>query len=1089
MKPKKDKKHARCVFRGTWFLWMSILLCCIAQDAYAQAPHPKKAPLPAKAGRYSSLPSGYNQVGTTQLYYRQTTDAIDVIGRYNGYYYSSTYGDYGYKLSVKVGSNSAMRVNCLSGTTSYGMTVQPSIIQQGEFARMVYTVTNNNSTDVIISMGVHADVMIGNNDAAPISRRIDTVNQTYGLTMKDGNGAQLCVLFGSGLAGVTSVNDFWFGHWSDNSAPENMVGNYYVAGNWMKENGSYDSGMGWCWKNRTIPAGNTVVFSYLIGVGEVNLEPNSSFEVTPDDPDGWNDLSLLHRLTLTGTYESPAGLEGVIDYAVEDSEEWTALTGTLASGDEFEGTVLAMFDPLRPVHTIRFRTRDLVGNTTMLQPIEYIDVSFHALSGIEDKTYTGEELLQTNATCDLEDEHYVLKNYQNNVNAGVASFNHEGVFPYTIGRKTYTFNILPQPLSGQLSLSSNYFVYNGYSFTPGWQFTNTAYANLQQGTDYTLAWTNNRLPGTGRLTVTGQNNYAGSLFTEFTIDKAPLTNDLYSQTLPNEDITYDGNAHAATVTKAEGVGTATISYQKQGAAELTSLAPTEAGTYAVYLEFADGTLYYGRARTQIGSFTIYEFNAEEWAVLQTLLPRLKGMGWQHNYDASLGIKSVGSLPGFTINQGHVTALALNSEGLSGSFPTDMLKLPQLASINMSGNHLTGDLSTLVAAFAQANPGAGAGIRVLNISNNSLSGNLGILSACLPSLQALNASDNCFEEVYPAIPSTVTSLNIARQTINRVVPLQLSNLTPESIATLVPSILLYDHQNQTYTSDIRLLCATPDEEWAVRLTYLNGQFGLLLASAQNAYRGENGGMLVAHLLNNSNVREGSTFPVQFGFDEGDANIDGNVNVLDLQTDILYIMEKYFDRPYNFTAANLWQDTQINVQDVIKLVDKLMTTENSQNADARLKMPSAESESSATIGVVNRQLVVNSERPVAAFDIIVAGTANMSIAASLAQMGMTVSMKPMIDGLHIIGYAMNGACIPAGRTVIGTFDASGASVHNIMLSDNEAHAISVTKEGTTTGIENVTTPDYEHHDVFDLQGRKVNGTMKKGLYIKDGRKVMK
>ena len=69
-----------------------------------------------------------------------------------------------------------------------------------------------------------------------------------------------------------------------------------------------------------------MVFSYLIGVGEVNLEPNSTFEATPDDAEGWNDLSRSHKLTLEGTYESPAGLDGVIEYAVEDSEEWQPLT-------------------------------------------------------------------------------------------------------------------------------------------------------------------------------------------------------------------------------------------------------------------------------------------------------------------------------------------------------------------------------------------------------------------------------------------------------------------------------------------------------------------------------------------------------------------------------------------------------------------------------------------------------------------------------------------------------------------------------------------------------------------------------------------
>ena len=241
----KKKEHFRCRLQRMIIPWVALLLLGVVQNVEAQS-GPKKT-FARRASQYSHLPGGYTQVGTTQLYCKQYSDAIDMIGYYNGYYYSSTYADYGYKLSVQVGSNSATRVNCLNGTTSGGVTVQPSVEQQGELARICYTVTNTNEADVVISMGVHADVMIGNNDAAPISRRIDTFGQTYGLTMKNGNGAQLCVLFGSGLAGVTAVSDFWFGHWSDNSDPYNMVGNYYTAGNWMVENGSYDSGMGCCW--------------------------------------------------------------------------------------------------------------------------------------------------------------------------------------------------------------------------------------------------------------------------------------------------------------------------------------------------------------------------------------------------------------------------------------------------------------------------------------------------------------------------------------------------------------------------------------------------------------------------------------------------------------------------------------------------------------------------------------------------------------------------------------------------------------------------------------------------------------------------
>ena len=1046
----KKKKYFKSVFQRMVIPWMALLLLGVVQNAYAQSGQ-RKAPV-RRASRYSSLPSGYTQVGSTQLYYKQYSDAIDMIGYYNGYYYSSTYSDYGYKLSVQVGSNSATRVDCLNGTTTNGVTVQPSVEQQGELARICYTVINTNETDVVISLGTHADVMIGSNDSAPIERRIDTFGQTYGLTMKDGNGAQLCVLFGSGLAGVTAVSDFWFGYYYTNTEPYQMVGNYSSNGNYMQENGSYDSGMGWCWKERTISAGSTVVFSYVIGVGEVNLEPNSSFEVTPEDPEGWNDLSRPHRLILNGSYESPAGLDGVIDYAVEDSEEWIALTDTLASGDEFTGSLIAMFDATKPTHIIRFRTRDLVGNTTMLHPIEYKDVSFHTLIGIEEKTYTGDSLFQTNITCDLDESQYELKTYRNNVNAGTASFNIEGVFPYTIGRKTYTFTINPQPFSGELQFSETAFVYNGQPFTPNWQFTNTNYANLEYDKDYTLSWNNNILPGTGTLTVTGKNNYTGTLSAEISIDKAQLTDHLFTLTLPNEDITYDGLSHGASVTKTDGVGDATISYLKAGDTEAVTTQPFEAGNYAIYLEFADGALYYGRERAQVGTFTIYEFNAEEWAVLQTVLPQLTEMGWSQPWDVSQGMKSVSSLHGLTIEKGHVTGLDLSGQNLTGMFPFAVLALPNLQNVNLANNHLTGDIGTVTYAFAQRNPGMMTTVKELNISGNQFSGNIGLFANCFVGLTSLNASDNCLEDVYPVIPSTVTTLDISKQTIARVVPLHLANLSVDSIATKVPSILLYDHANQTFTPNINLLCTTPDNTWGMTMAYRNGALSIPYVSEQNTYYGESGDTLNVSVIYDNGSREGSTFRISLSFDEGDGNFDGKVNILDLQTTLNYMFEEYTNKPYNFTASNLWKDEAINVQDAVCLVNMLLDVNAApiHQLNAAKRVAAQTSETSAFVTVENGYLTICSAVPVSAFDIVVSTNQQAVVVSALNGMGFTCTSKHSGNNLHLVGYSLNGSEISAGETAI--CELSNGIVSSAMLADREAKEISVSLNGsTTTGVQ--------------------------------------
>ena len=1090
------KELIRCRFQRMMIPWMALLLLGVVQNVCAQNGSKKG---PARASRYTYLPSGYTQVGTTQLYYKQNSDAIDMIGYYNGYYYSSTYSDYGYKLSVQVGTNSATRVNCLNGTTSGGVTVQPSVEQQGELARICYTVTNTNETDVVISLGTHADVMIGNNDRAPISRRVDTTGNIYGVTMKDGNGAQLCVLFGSGLAGVTSVNDYWFGYYGLNREPDQMVGNYSSGESYMEENGSYDSGMGWCWKNRTIPVGATVVFSYLIGVGEVNLEPNSSFEVTPDDPEGWNDLSRPHKLTLDGTYESPAGLDGMIEYAVEDSEEWQQLTAMLPSGSTFCDTLVAMFDATREKHVIRFRTRDNVGNTTLLPSIEYLDVSFHEYTGIVDKTYTGDSIYQEVSCVDVEGMKFSTGRYNGNVNAGVATFCVEGVFPYTIGRKACSFRINPAQLTGGIDLSSDSLVYNGQEHLPSWSFTNESYEVLEESKDYHVSYIDNIYPGTGKVRIEGIGNYTSELEKTFFIDKGQLSENLYSIMLPADDISYDENEHKASATASAGVGEFTFTYTLHDETEVLPNAPVNEGHYDVYCEIADGEWYYGQANEYVGSFSIYRFDEDEWQSLAALYAELQQMNVPLSWNMANGAKSVCTFEGLHVEEGHVVGISLPNKGMAGLFPGSLKLFTKLKDIDLSHNHLSGDIAVAIAAVKMQDSLAFNSLKTLDISDNLYHGNLGVLANCMPSLMGLNASHNKFEDLYPELPATITDLDISNQHMERVVELDMSNLSLEDLNTKVPTILLYDQVNRVYRNSINLLCTKADlstfnkydtDEWAMQLQIEDNQISIPYVSAQNAYYGESGDTLNVLNMIGNDATDGCSFRISLSFNQGDANFDGKVNVLDLQTMINYIMEKYQDRPYNFTASNLWLDEQVNVQDVICQVNLLLgsneNTEYSGMAKANRVVSYIEEPYDATVYIQNGMLKINSNIPVSAFDFTIAGTDNISINNNIL-CDMEVSQKSIGNGVRVIGYSLNGSTISSGDITIGSTEAN-AALKSVMLSDSDAISIRTSINQVPTGIHGVNSNE-TGTVLYDVQGRRVLNPSPNTIYINKGRKVLK
>lgn len=479
-----------------------------------------------------------------------------------------------------------------------------------------------------------------------------------------------------------------------------------------------------------------------------------------------------------------------------------------------------------------------------------------------------------------------------------------------------------------------------------------------------------------------------------------------------------------------------------------------------------------------------EIYLEEWQLLKNAYSAMgEGNGWKTPWDFSDPNPSVRVLPGVKVENGHVKAITLTDNNLTGTFPVLLLSLPYLEELNLSNNALSGDIGMIMATYTYLNPSLQIPLKTINISGNHFSGNIGLFAKYFANLKSLNASNNCLTDVFPMISPNVTSLDLSRQETNRVVEVNLSD-TSKAWLTQVPTILAYNHQQQTYGSiaDACIFCSTKNMDWGFMVIY-----GLIGLPEQKEYYGESGDTLRVIVLDDIFTLQGSSFFIKLIFDKGDSNFDGQVNVLDLQSSINYIMEIEQNNLFNYTAANLWKDEVINVQDIISLVNLLMVTnhiDTEQTANARR----VNSLGDATLYIQDSQLMLDTDKPVAAFDITIKGTNTINVARTLDLIGMTVNMKTLADGIHMIGYSLNGACIPAGISVIGTLDKT-AHVRNAMLSDQSAHSISVSYDGNTTGIDNIDFSNHDNHNSYDLQGRRINNMSPKGIYIKNGHKMTK
>ena len=1039
----------------------------------------KKPKLVSTRSVFNTPPSEYGRVGSTKLYASCGRDSYDILGEWQNSYYGATYGNNGYRVALKVDENSAQRVTCNQVNHFNGVDFYMKILQQSEFARVSFTIKNMSTTTKTVSLGIHGDIMIGNNDRAPIVKRIDDLGRDYGLTMLDGRGAQLCALFGASLNGVTAVDDYWFGYYYQNRDPEQMVGKYSQGSDWMQENGSYDSGMGLCWKNRTVSAGDSLVFSYLIGVGEVNLKPNSSFGVTPDHPDEWNNLNLPHSLKLEGTYESPLGVDGKIEYCVENDSTWLPLTDTLSSGSKFNSEILVNFDPSLLQHKIHFRTIDNVGNTNNLPPIVYTDVHAYEVKGIESLVYSGDSLYQQHLQYEFSDSVCVFDHYTNNVNVGKAFFNLSGVFPHTIGSKTYSFDIQPKPLPGSVNLANREFVYTGEPFTPEWSFTEAQNKALEENKDYTVRYVDNIYPGIGHLSVSGLGNYTSELVGDFLIDKAPLYDSLYQVTLPDRSTCADGLPHVPYVQKAEGVGDVLLSYVKDQVALPSGTLPMEEGHYDVYAQVNEGAYYHGKENLLLGSFDIYKFDQAELTALPLLLSEVEKMGGQLSWDLSGGVAALRGLEGVTISEGHVVALDLSNKQLQGEFTNGVLAFSQLQELDLSGNDLSGNLPQMLMEVYKGHSQNAEAMKRLNVSHNQYQGNVGIISSIYRNLESLDVSYNSFKDVMPLLDPKITNLVLLPQHLQYVVDLNLTRPNIEELAKQIPTIIIYNHEAHKYIPNVRLSC-TPkhptdsENPFSIQLMYADGQLSMPYVSEQKVYHGCSGDTIDVVNLHLDGTKEGSTFQFRLFFEKGDANFIKGIDAADLQATILFAFGEYAAYPFNFTAANTFEnrngaEEQINVQDVVCTIN-LLLSETPVEKTVRGTMVD-DREMDAAIYIEDNQVKLRSARAVAALNLQTEG----NITWDIERYGMSLSTL----GGRMVGYSLNGATLPVGEIVIGHCEGAATLLQG-SAADSQAQPLRIAVgEHHVTGVETLLEGNGEL-EIYDISGRRTE-VLKKGVNI--------
>ena len=177
----------------------------------------------------------------------------------------------------------------------------------------------------------------------------------------------------------------------------------------------------------------------------------------------------------------------------------------------------------------------------MIKPAE---IGYAEADGIKPYTYTGEAItpkpvLRCNGEILEEGEEgdYVIEEYINNVNAGIATIHVTGRSNFTDG-KDINFEILPTDIKEVGVDEIKPYTYTGKAITPKPVLRYNGEI-LEEGEDYTLVYINNINAGTATIHVTGKNNFISGKYINFEILPADIKDVVVDEIKP---YTYTGKA-------------------------------------------------------------------------------------------------------------------------------------------------------------------------------------------------------------------------------------------------------------------------------------------------------------------------------------------------------------------------------------------------------------------------------------------------------------------------------------------------------------------------------------------------------------------
>jgi hypothetical protein len=428
----------------------------------------------------------------------------------------------------------------------------------------------------------------------------------------------------------------------------------------------------------------------------------------------------------------------------------------------------------------------------------------------------------------------------------------------------------------------------------------------------------------------------------------------------------------------------------------------------------------------------FQVDPNDLLALKNLYNRLGGENWtQKQWSFRSNGRDKSELPGVEFNeQGRVTGINLSNNNLVGKLTKDYnLLLPMLTSLNLSRNSISGDLAPFVEELGS--------LKSLDVSFNLLSE----ISSPLP--EGLTTIElNGQYMVYQSIIYEYTGLEL-REEWETQTPILVYYSKHQQID--LPTFITYNIQTRSY-----------DNHPTLRFGSGSGSVTSIYYSADTddygyypSYYGSNNLQPQQdNILYMYNDR--MAVKLKRRYIMGDANLSGYTDVLDVQHTLNRIMGALdYTVAFNISAADTYTDEIINVQDIVCTVNIVLDNEQSSNTVASNRAQGM-AEPQAWLYTADGRLMLATSTEVGALDIELQGVSTSQVSLLLNHSQFQMMGRNTEKGSRYVIFSPTGQAIPAGEINTLLKVSGNARIVAAQVSDMTAEEIAVSIGQVPTGI---------------------------------------